>query len=1001
VARRIPIGRLARALCLLAVLAPGPAAAQDLESAQTFVSGKDLVLYPPERGESKFRFLPSVDWIPYDRSLELSASQGEARVYLLQVDSGEGEDSPVMAYVVDKRRPSPPRAEPGSGVYRAQVDPALSAEEGADVFWSLIGPGSAPTGFTQYGETSKPSMKPPASGTATYSLLAYAADQYGNRSEPKRFVYRLAEPSLSAEAPTPDTATPALTAKPGLSAPSVDTRPGRTDLVFYLPEGADLLVDIDPQEPPNSYEDFYKVEASGGVARLRLSCPYGWSSEMPVYFGTLKSGAALYNPDPVSVKLSYPPEERPLPAAPSAPELAADSEGRGAFCVFPSYDGDIYVSLDKGESVAYSGPIPIAQGKDKAFVSWYGVDRNAQRSETRSATLSLPTRVQEVALVGVEDGAVIGRDAALKPSAPATIRYEMRIDGTMPPEPKATSPLVGDALAVTCPPGEERFVVIRYRPFSGDAAGEGKILRFTIDRKPPEPPKPAEIQPTYTERSRSVSIEPGSGSSSVYASVAADGKSAGFAPIAGPIELSGAESGPVSYMIRAYGVDAAGNKSAEMKAISLVVDRSSVYAAEDGLERGDGTPDRPFRSLDDAIAAALASGKRSVNLRGSLELRSPFASSRPIDLVGGFGKLWARDPSARASILVSAAGAKSPISQAGASMLLKGIDLSAPRSGSAPLVSLTQGAALVLEDCSIKAGGDGDLVIVSAVKSKVSATKARITSSRAMSCTAFACEDSDLTVDDSILEAASGSRVFGAFDLSGGSLTIRGTLIESYADIGLNMLSLRNASLAVDRCLARADSGSGFLRIGSFSGVRGEIRNSKVIVSWKGSGTLFEISGGGPDFRFDTVVADAERGKLRFFDVKGKVPQLWNSIFQCSRGGGDLLSADSVPQTGVVSANCAWGFDRMLTGAIDLRGIADLNALNGDSALFASRPNVSEAPSVTFASPVKSLAPLNPASACVDAAIALDGPAYAVDFRGLPRPSPGTLPDIGADELPK
>jgi hypothetical protein len=369
--------------------------------------------------------------------------------------------------------------------------------------------------------------------------------------------------------------------------------------------------------------------------------------------------------------------------------------------------------------------------------------------------------------------------------------------------------------------------------------------------------------------------------------------------------------------------------------------------------------------------------------------------------VGGFGKAWVRDTTARASILISAKGSSSAISIAGASLLVRGADIAAPLAGPAPILSLSAGASLMLEDCSIKAGGDGDLVIVSAVKSKVAASRARVTASRAMSCTAFACEQSEVTVDDSVIEAAALARVFGAFDLSGGSLTLRGTLIESYADIGLNMLSLRDASLLMDRCLARADSGSGFLRMGSFAGTRGEIRNSKILVSWKGSGTLFEMSGGGPDFRHDTVIADAEKGRLRFFEVAGTVPQLWNSIFACSRGGAELMVADSVPQPGALAADCAWGFDRMLAGAVDLRGIADLNALNGSSALYSSKPNVSEPPSATFSSPVKSLAPLNPASACVNAAIPLDGAAYAMDFRGLPRPAPGTMPDIGADELQK
>ncbi len=977
-----------------------PGAAQDYEPERTLISGRDIVVNPPERGYSSFRFLPGVEWIPYDRSLELSAAPGEARVYLLQVDSGLGDDSPVVAYVIDKRRPRRPRAEPGPGVYGDAVEPRLLAEEGADVFWSLIGPGSAGAGFSPYVPGTGPSMEPPESGTETYSLLAYAVDAYGNRSEPARFVYRLAEKGLQAEAPPQAPGAAALVPSAKLPEPKVEPGRGSVELLFLPPAGSVLYVDIGPIDPPESIDDFTRIDASGGAARLRLTCPYGWGGEIPVYYGYLKDGEFLYRADPIAAALSYPADERPAPAPPPSPELAADYAGRGAFCVFPAFDGDIYVSLGMGPVALYSEPLPIPAGAGTASVSWFGVDRLGRRSETRSATLQLPTRVQDVSLIGVEDGAVVGKEVSLRPSASAPLRYEIRVDGSLPPEPTAASRLVGESLRVPCPQGEERAIAIRYRPFSGDAPGEGRILRFIIDRKPPEPPRPAELPPAYTERSRSVSIEPGAGTSSVYVSVSADGKSSGFAPVSGPIQLPGAEAGPVSYVVRAYGVDAAGNKSAEMKPIALVVDRSSVYASDDGPERGDGTPDRPFRSLDEAIAAALASGKRSVNLRGSLELRSPASSSRQIDIVGGFGKDWIRDPSLRAELRIAVSGPVSPISQKGAALALRNIDIRAKSLGPAPLVS-AEGASVVVENCAVAIEGDADAVFIAASSSRVSVARSRVESTRAMSFTAFSCESSELSVADSFVVAAAGTRAFCAFDQSRGSLILERTLIESYADIALNMISMRDASISMDRCLARADSGSGFLRIGTFSNSGGEIRNSKVLVSWNGSGTLFELSGKGPDYAHDTVIADTQRGRIRFFDASGGAPRLRNSIFACTKGGSELVYSSSVPAPGSITANCVWGFDRMVSGAAELRGLDELNSLNGSSASFSSRPNVAEPPSETFSSSVKSLAPLKPASACVDAAVPLEGASYASDFRGLPRPAPGTSPDIGADEYQK
>ena len=52
---------------------------------QSFTSGKDIVLYPPDHGRSSFRFLPAGVAVPFDRSIVLSAAPGEERAYLVQV----------------------------------------------------------------------------------------------------------------------------------------------------------------------------------------------------------------------------------------------------------------------------------------------------------------------------------------------------------------------------------------------------------------------------------------------------------------------------------------------------------------------------------------------------------------------------------------------------------------------------------------------------------------------------------------------------------------------------------------------------------------------------------------------------------------------------------------------------------------------------------------------------------------------------------------------------
>jgi hypothetical protein len=613
----------------------------------------------------------------------------------------------------------------------------------------------------------------------------------------------------------------------------------------------------------------------------------------------------------------------------------------------------------------------------------------------------LPGLPPEIDLEGAVDRAVFGADVTLRPVAKppsVSLRYELRLDGSLPPEPGTSSPLMGDSLAIPCPTGEALSVVLRYRSFEGDAASEGRILRFTLDKRPPVAPRPDEVPAPYSDHAESLVLIHGDRARDVFASVSANGAAAPFLPVSGPISLEGSDAGPVNYVIRAYDVDAIGNRSPEMKSLSLVVDRSSVYLAEDGDDNGNGSPGKPYRSLGMALSVARREGKKNINLRGSFELRDPVSLSADILLAGGFDALWAKSPGVRSAIEITVPRGQSAFTLHGGSLALHHVDMHADSTGTVPLVVLSE-ASLHIEDSSISASATNDLVLVSASRSRISISGATIQVLRAMSYTAFETEDCDIAISGSSFAAEQGVRIFGAFDMVGGSLALDESLIESRADLGLNLFSLRNASILLDRSIIEAEGGSGFLRIGSFSSVAGEIRNSKVLLSWQGPGTLFEMSGGNTAFRHDTIVADSLKGPLRFFDAQGALPQIWNSILDCSGEAAQLLISDSAPGAGVLVADCVWGFDELLAGAMELRDVSSLNALNAGDPRYASKPTISEPPSSSFDANSKSRASLRRGSSCIGAAFFL-GRGYELDFNGRPRPAPGTsAPDIGAEEF--
>jgi hypothetical protein len=997
------------ALILIAAANLGPmalASAQERPSPHSFLSGKDVVLYPSDPGSSFFRFLPGGETLPFNRSLELSAASGERRCYLIQTGSAAALASgevPVLTYVIDKRRPRSPESRPGTGLYSAKLEPALWAEEGAKIFWALLGPDGSTSAFARYDAAAPPKLEPPSAGSVTYTLVAYAVSASGVRSDPVRFIYRLTEPGLPAASPIEDKVL--FSSDPSIIAPKIATGRGYVQLSMALSPGTSLLLAFDQGTAPSSLEDFERIEADeSGSANFRIDCPYAWSGEASLYYGVLKGNNASYSPRKLSVHLAYPADEVPLPSVPSSPFLDSDTAGQTVLLAFPAYDGDIYVSIGSAASELYASPIALPAGLATVSVSWYGQDGSGRRSQSKSRSFELPVRIPDVKLTGVTPLSSVGNDVVLKAvqktetaaAAKAQVRYELRTDGGVPPEPSSSSPLLGDSLSISCPPDEERSIVIRYRCFVGDAGGEGSLLRFTIDKIPPEPPVLAETPNVYSDKSTSLQLLPGSGGKDIYASVSAEGSDSPFALVTGPIQLPGSDSGPVDYTIRAYDVDVVGNRSKDMSAFSLVVDRVSVYAAEDGSDRGDGSPDRPYKSLDAAFAAASRGGKKTVNLRGSFTMRSPALFSSEISLVGGFDTAWTKDPTAHAVVRVLPSLGKSAIMQNGGSLSIRRVELDA-EDASSPLIALSS-ASLFVSDSAIVARSEGDLVMVSASHSKIALANSRIEGDVAMSLIAFSAEGSDIVVVGSSVSSRSGVRIFGAFDMDGGSLSIRESLLESASDLGLNLLSLRSSSLSIDRSLIQVDGGVGFLRIGSLKAVSGEIKNSKLFLSWKGPGTLFEIQGGGPAIRHDTIMADS-KAALRFFDIRGILPQLWNSIFDCSASGSEFLRSDSVPPAGIVVADCVWGFESYLAGELESKDFASLNALNALSALYSSKPCVSESPENSFSTPLKNQTSLKRGSACVNAALPIES-GYNLDFSGNQRPAPGTaLPDIGADEL--
>jgi hypothetical protein len=580
------------------------------------------------------------------------------------------------------------------------------------------------------------------------------------------------------------------------------------------------------------------------------------------------------------------------------------------------------------------------------------------------------------------------------------------MDGSLPPEPSRASPLLGDSLVVDCPAGEEKECVIRYRSFSGQGADavadEGAILGFHLDKKAPEAPRLSGALPAFSSKPVSFTLESAEGDIFARVEVVGDavangGDGAGFSKVEGPITLAGSREKPLEYRVRAYAVDRAGNRSAEMAPAICAVDLATVHVAASGSDSGDGGKDRPLASLDAGLALARKEGRKTILLSGRIPLASPVVlAGEDIVIIGGFSHDWTAVAGSRSAIVPASASGKSAlVSLEGGVLALGKVEIEL---GSAdfPALFSARDASLSISDSRLALSSAADILAIDLDKAVLRLSGSELVIDAARSGSMISGRDSAVRMEGSRIAAGAGVKYYGAIGLEGGSLELASTGIESAAALGTRLVSLSASRISADSCLFRVSGGTGFLSVGKFESSPGSIANSRFLIDWKGGdATLFRSAGPCPSFLFDSLKASSA-GALRFFECDGDPPVIGDSIAECLAPKGELVVSRNAPKPGELFSSCLWGFQAYYLGGKAIRDIGELVRFGSQASAAPKKPCFVEAPAQTFdGSGVESFT-LKPSSRCVDGGTAIPG--YATDWSGGPR-SKGSGPDIGSDEL--
>nr|MDA3951540.1 chitobiase/beta-hexosaminidase C-terminal domain-containing protein [Spirochaeta sp.] len=345
------------------------------------------------------------------------------------------------------------------------------------------------------------------------------------------------------------------------------------------------------------------------------------------------------------------------PATVDEPEILRDDDGRSGTLYWPgTQDRDVFVSLPHltagfvraEETVSWLVPDDLS----RITVLYFLIDEFGRRSETR--TLHIDTQIPPAppSFVGVRDGAVYTAPQTVRIEADGPVRYTMTTDGSEPPAVHPLSTRYENPIELVAAPGEDRSY--RLRAQRADSAGENPAdatLTVRIDRARPAAPQLLDVvSGSFFSEETELTFEPPNAGVVFYR------LTPGSAPRNGryrqydgetDIRIDAAPGELRSYVLEAYAVDGAGNRSQTVSMWELFVDREIVYVDSAREDPGRGTRDDPFSDLNEALRVVRDSGRRTVFLTAGTHraapalLRDAVSAAGNITISGGYiGETW-------------------------------------------------------------------------------------------------------------------------------------------------------------------------------------------------------------------------------------------------------------------------------------------------------------------------------------------------------------------------
>ena len=431
----------------------------------------------------------------------------------------------------------------------------------------------------------------------------------------------------------------------------------------------------------------------------------------------------------------------------------------------------------------YASPFDVSgvEGTGAVELECYAEDPAGNRSQTARYSLSAVRRLAVPAVLGGENGAVYRGDRILVFDAPGgVVRYEMTLDGTMPPPVTQSSRIATGPVELSVPEGATMDVAIRLRAFPDrdlSVASADGLFGMRIDRTPPEAPVADGIVDGGFYRDQ-VTVRLLAPEGTIYYGIEAEGKGAAIPePVDAnryqqPIVLRVGEGEIASYRIVAYTVDEAQNRSWNVRSWNVTLDNKVIHVSENGDDTGPGTRDKPLRTLHEAVRSSALTPRKEIHVAlGTYALDETLVLAEGVTLVGGYSDTW--EPAGLGRKTTVTAGEEFPggaplLRVSGGIARLLGFRFTSP-ANVAPTLVAVEGAEARLEECALYLTRGEDRVGVDVTGGKLTIVSSELESDDGASGALVRGRGAALTLSATSLKGPRVSAAFAAVVIQQGS----------------------------------------------------------------------------------------------------------------------------------------------------------------------------------------------------------------------------------------